>query len=149
MKLWSFALCNWKPPRVTSDIHSNLNSTMARCLCLECEAFGRSGPLDGCCNPGHSRNLRPQTQFCLDGVYATMADDAKAIALSREGLYELAWSKPLSELAKDFGVSNVGLAKRCRRLGIPVPGRGYLAGVRRWRTKRRYAGTTLFTSGRQ
>jgi hypothetical protein len=54
-------------------------------------------------------------------------DDQHPIELSREDLYELAWSKPLSELAKDFGISDVALGKRCKRLGIPVPGRGYWA----------------------
>ena len=34
------------------------------------------------------------------------------IVLSREDLYELAWSKPISELAKDFAISDVALAKR-------------------------------------
>src|SRR5260370_25819410 len=29
----------------------------------------------------------------------------------------------------DFGISDVALAKRCRRLGIPAPGRGYWARV--------------------
>jgi hypothetical protein len=42
------------------------------------------------------------------------------ITLSREDLYELVWSKPMLELSKDFGISDVALAKRCRRLGIPV-----------------------------
>ena len=56
-------------------------------------------------------------------------DDDTHLTLSREDLYELAWSKPLRELAKDFGISDVALAKRCRRLGIPVPGRGYWARV--------------------
>ncbi|HMN47396.1 MAG TPA: hypothetical protein PKE27_22665 [Povalibacter sp.] len=51
------------------------------------------------------------------------------ITLSREDLYELVWSKPMLELAKDFGISDVALAKRCRRLGIPVPGRGYWARI--------------------
>jgi len=56
-------------------------------------------------------------------------DEAEGLTLSREDLYELAWSKPISELAKDFGISDVGLAKRCRRLGVPLPGRGYWARV--------------------
>src|SRR5579863_5896387 len=58
-----------------------------------------------------------------------MTDDDKPITLSRDDLYELVWSKPMSELAKDFGISDVALAKRCRRLSIPVPGRGYWARV--------------------
>src|ERR1700733_15099851 len=55
--------------------------------------------------------------------------DDDDLVLSREDLYELVWSKPMSELAKDFGISDVALAKRCKRLGIPVPGRGYWARV--------------------
>jgi hypothetical protein len=56
-------------------------------------------------------------------------DEQQPFTLSREDLYELVWSKPMRDLAKDFGISDVGLAKRCRRLGIPVPGRGYWARV--------------------
>jgi hypothetical protein len=59
----------------------------------------------------------------------TTNDDPMPLTLSREDLYELAWSKPMSELAKDFGISDVALAKRCRKLRIPVPGRGYWARV--------------------
>jgi hypothetical protein len=56
-------------------------------------------------------------------------DEEKPMTLSREDLYELAWTKPLSELAKDFKTSDVALGERCKRLGIPVPGRGYWARV--------------------
>ena len=55
--------------------------------------------------------------------------EKKPFTLSREDLYELVWSKPMRELAKDFGISDVTLAKRCQRLAIPVPGRGYWARV--------------------
>jgi hypothetical protein len=59
-----------------------------------------------------------------------MSDDAdKPMPLSREDLHELVWSKPMRELAKDFNISDVALAKRCRGLGIPVPGRGYWARI--------------------
>lgn len=51
----------------------------------------------------------------------------KTIRLSREPLYELIWSRPMSEAAKQYGLSDVGLAKICRRLNIPIPGRGYWA----------------------
>jgi hypothetical protein len=46
---------------------------------------------------------------------------------SREELYELVWSSPMSKLAKRLGVSDVGLAKACRRADIPLPGVGYWA----------------------
>jgi hypothetical protein len=45
--------------------------------------------------------------------------------LTREELYDLVWSEPMWTLAQRFGLSDVGLAKTCRRFRIPVPGRGY------------------------
>jgi len=47
--------------------------------------------------------------------------------LTRQTLYELVWSKPMSELAKGFGISDVALAKRCRLVDVPIPYRGYWA----------------------
>jgi hypothetical protein len=57
------------------------------------------------------------------------ADEQEPLTVSREDLYELVWSKPMRDLAKDFGISDVALGKRCRRLAVPVPGRGYWARV--------------------
>ncbi len=65
-----------------------------------------------------------------------MSSDVNPLALSREELYELVWSKPMVELAKDFGLSDVAVAKRCRKLGVPVPGRGYWARVAAGQTPR-------------
>lgn len=65
-----------------------------------------------------------------------MSSSRDALTLSREDLYELVWSKPMVELAKDFGLSDVALAKRCRKLGVPVPGRGYWARVSAGQTPR-------------
>lgn len=44
---------------------------------------------------------------------------------TRKELYKAVWSKPITELAKEIGVSDVAIAKRCKRCNIPVPGRGY------------------------
>lgn len=44
---------------------------------------------------------------------------------TRKQIYDLVWSKPLSKLAADFGVSDQGLAKACRRSDVPVPPVGY------------------------
>jgi excisionase family DNA binding protein len=45
--------------------------------------------------------------------------------LSREELYALVWTKPVTEIAKRFGLSDTGLRKSCVRYRIPVPPRGY------------------------
>ena len=50
--------------------------------------------------------------------------------LTREALYELVWTTPLSALAARWGLSRNGLAKICDRLLVPYPGRGY------WNTQR-------------
>lgn len=51
----------------------------------------------------------------------------KERVLSRQELYDLVWSTPIAAVAKDLAISDVGLAKICRRHGIPHPGRGYWA----------------------
>jgi len=45
--------------------------------------------------------------------------------LTREQLYDLVWSEPMQRLAKQIGISDVAIAKHCRKLGVPVPERGY------------------------
>lgn len=45
--------------------------------------------------------------------------------ITREELYKLVWSKPITVLAKEFGMSDVGLAKVCKKLSVPKPYRGY------------------------
>lgn len=47
--------------------------------------------------------------------------------MTRTELFERAWATPMRTLAKQFGISDVGLAKLCRRHQIPLPGRGYWA----------------------
>jgi hypothetical protein len=44
---------------------------------------------------------------------------------NREQLYREVWSGPIQRLAAIYGVSDVALAKTCRKLNIPLPGRGY------------------------
>ena len=51
----------------------------------------------------------------------------KTIRLSREELYRQVWEEPITKLAKRYGLSDVGLAKTCRRHKIPKPERGYWA----------------------
>lgn len=40
---------------------------------------------------------------------------------TQEELYEMVWSTPMVKLAKEFGLSDVGLKKKCLKLKIPVP----------------------------
>ena len=47
--------------------------------------------------------------------------------LTREDLYSQVWAEPMRTVAKRLDISDVGLAKHCRKMNIPVPGRGYWA----------------------
>lgn len=53
----------------------------------------------------------------------------KGTEVSRQALYDQVWSIPMTRLAKEYGISDVALAKVCKKLGIPYPKRGY------WRRK--------------
>lgn len=53
--------------------------------------------------------------------------DGQGKIFTRAQLHELVWSKPMQKLAAEFGLSDVGLAKACRKANIPVPERGYWA----------------------
>ena len=46
---------------------------------------------------------------------------------TRQELYDFVWEEPRSTLAKRYAISDVALAKACRRAGIPMPDRGYWA----------------------
>jgi len=49
---------------------------------------------------------------------------------TRTELYNAVWSEPMVHVAAQLGLSDVGLAKLCARLRVPVPGRGYWAKVK-------------------
>lgn len=54
-----------------------------------------------------------------------MTKDVKTI--SRLELYNQVWETPVTQLAKEYGLSDVGFAKICRKYNIPRPPRGYWA----------------------
>lgn len=47
--------------------------------------------------------------------------------ISKEELEKLVWEKPTAQIAKDFGVSDNAIGKRCKKFGIEKPPRGYWA----------------------
>jgi len=54
---------------------------------------------------------------------------AQTTSMTRKELYDRVWAEPVERVAQALGISDVGLAKACRRHQIPVPPRGY------WRRK--------------
>ena len=58
-----------------------------------------------------------------------MDANPKSTRLERQVLYEQVWAQPMTKVAKEYGISNVALAKICKKLNVPCPWRGY------WRRK--------------
>ena len=48
-----------------------------------------------------------------------------SIKISRQELYNLVWSKPMTTLAKEYKISDNGLRKICKKLNIPLPALGH------------------------
>lgn len=68
--------------------------------------------------------------MCAGRVYGQALNQGDAMTyhvFTRAQLYDLVWAEPMRTVAKRHGVSDVGLAKACRRADIPVPERGYWA----------------------
>lgn len=55
----------------------------------------------------------------------TTSAESSTTTLSRDELYDLVWTKPIMRLAEIYDISDVGLAKMCRRLRVPRPPVGY------------------------
>jgi hypothetical protein len=49
----------------------------------------------------------------------------EVVTYRRSELYEQIWKEPVRNVARTYGISDVWLAKICRRLSVPRPPRGY------------------------
>jgi hypothetical protein len=58
----------------------------------------------------------------------------KQIILSRAEQHQRVWSTPMRTLAKEFGLSDVGLAKVCAKHQIPRPEQGHWVRVHSFRS---------------
>lgn len=46
-------------------------------------------------------------------------------AITRKDLYEKVWSRPATKLSEVLGISDVAIAKLCKKMNVPKPQRGY------------------------
>lgn len=59
------------------------------------------------------------------------------LRIERAELYRRVWETPLRTLAREYGISDVALKKRCVKLKVPTPGLGYWAKRAAGKTPRR------------
>ncbi|MEX0600483.1 MAG: hypothetical protein WD205_07560 [Rhodothermales bacterium] len=83
--------------------------------------------------PTHSREVLakcgitlPKPKMVLPRVVqiGSRRPDSTEVRMPRSELFDLVWSKPITQLATEFGISDRGLGKACEKLRIPRPGRG-------------------------
>lgn len=84
---------------------------------------GRTCPI---CSKIFECNAKSSQIYCQASCAA--ANRAK-FSVSREDLYILVWKMPTTQVAKTLGVSDVAVAKRCKKLNVPKPTRGYWAKI--------------------
>lgn len=70
------------------------------------------------------RRLRLSSSFCS---YSCARKASRQFDPTPEELTHLIWSMPTTKVAQWFGVSDVAVAKRCKKYGIQKPPRGYWA----------------------
>ncbi len=54
-----------------------------------------------------------------------MNSQDESVKISRQELYNLVWSKPMTTLAKEYNISDNGLRKICKKINIPLPELGH------------------------
>jgi hypothetical protein len=80
-----------------------------------------------CASLGHDVAVHAPLGFGTDlpaGREIRYPRQMPTISLTRQQLYDRAWTTPLDALAKELGLSGRGLGKLCDRHDIPVPPRG-------------------------
>ena len=70
--------------------------------------------------PPRIRSIRKRAGTC-----ASRSDHERR--MHTKELYDLVWSQPMKPVAASVGISDLALAKQCKKANIPVPNRGYWA----------------------
>jgi len=71
-----------------------------------------------------ARNKKSNTGSAATHPEIPKPDSLGRVILKRSQLYRLVWSYPITVLAGEWGISDVGLAKVCKRNNVPKPGLG-------------------------
>lgn len=77
-----------------------------------------------CCGKEFSCTKRnsPNRSHCSSECQHKMS---QRFDISKEELEKLVWEIPTTKIAKQFGVSDAAIAKRCKKFGIKKPGRNH------------------------
>lgn len=92
------------------ELHAGLIDIAKHDLCLQC---------------GNLLISRNQDTYCSEQCFRLAS--RRVVRPSKEELEKMIWTKPTTQIAKDFGVSDKAVEKWCKAYGIEKPPRGYWA----------------------
>lgn len=101
-----------------------------RILCPNCHSqtptfCGRHKKINHCCIDCAMPLNNKSSKRCFSCAVVKTGISQRRFEISKEELETLVWQKPTSQIAKDFGVSDKAIEKRCKKFGILKPPRGY------------------------
>jgi len=101
-------------PEEHTKVHHPINwdNSIIKCICCE-KKFAPKKRTQKCCSKSCKASM-PTKLF-----------------IEKHELEKLVWKMPTTEVAKIFGVSDKAIEKRCKKLGISKPPRGYWQKVER------------------
>jgi Zn finger protein HypA/HybF involved in hydrogenase expression len=104
--------CNSQTSTFAGKNYPQVKKPEPKIYCTECGELTKGWTVTGLCSPCSNRT--PTTPEKIQWPDA-------------ETLKRLVWEKPTSTLARELGVSDSAVGKRCRKYGISKPPRGYWA----------------------
>lgn len=92
---------------------SQVHNHQVEMICPQCGAAFRT-------SPSHENRRTCCSEACHQLYF-------RKFEVTREALEKLVWEMPTTQVAALFGVSDKAVEKRCKRLGVSKPPRGYWA----------------------
>lgn len=116
--------------RANNDISNLMLMTNSEHAKLHAEEKYGPPQVRNCDNCGEEvyGRIRYLKKYCS---YTCAGAASRRLNITKEELEKLVWEMPTSRLSKILGVSDVAIAKRCKKLGITKPPRGYWEKIKR------------------
>ena len=126
-----FERTNWSSAKIKAVTGHKTDAMLARYTHLRsCNLAAEMAALEG-----SEQAPPPVLSGCADAEQLPrdrlLQQQWQVVSKSASILMALVATKPIIEIAEEFGVSDVAVHKACGRLGITKPGRGYWLGKRR------------------
>ena len=109
-----------------SNLRLMTNSEHGLLHAIEDRGFKTQTKLCPTCDKNFTISSKSTQKFC--SFYCSNIERTQ-FTVTREDLYLMVWTQPTVQVAKALNVSDVAVAKRCKKLNVPKPPRGYWAKI--------------------